>query len=86
MAQQKRNAPKLPAEAYQLAEMYHLGQPLKLYRANFTNGLGCVLAGPIMEIEKLLRVLPHPWRDKSRGYAHPYCRSIFLNLKIAVPR
>jgi hypothetical protein len=44
MAQQKRNAPELPAEAYQLAEMYRLGQPLKLYRANFTNGLGCVLA------------------------------------------
>ncbi len=44
MAHQKRNAPELPAEAYQLAEMYHLGQPLKLYRANFTDGLGCVLA------------------------------------------
>ena len=44
MAQQKRNAPELPAEAYQLAEMYHLGQPLKLYRANFTDGLGCILA------------------------------------------
>ena len=44
MAHRKRNAPELPAEGYQLAEMYRLGQPLKLYRANFTNGLGCVLA------------------------------------------
>lgn len=39
MAHQKRDAPELPAEAYQLAEMYRLGQPLNLYRANFTNGL-----------------------------------------------
>jgi hypothetical protein len=44
MAQQQRNTPELPTEAYQLSEMYRLGQPLKLYRANFTNGLGCVLA------------------------------------------
>ncbi len=44
MARQKRNAPELPAEAYQLAEMYRLGQPLKLHKANFTDGLGCILA------------------------------------------
>jgi len=44
MAHQKRHIPELPAEAYQLAEMYHLGQPLKLHRANFTDGLGCILA------------------------------------------
>src|SRR6266851_2772292 len=44
MVQQKRNAPELPVEAYQLAEMYHLGQPLKLHRAKFTDGLGCILA------------------------------------------
>ena len=44
IAQQKRHTPELPVEAYQLAETYRLGQPLHLYRANFTNGLGCVLA------------------------------------------
>ncbi len=58
MAHQKRNAPELPAEAYQLAEMYHLGQPLKLYRANFTNGLGCVLAilGFVVALETTSRL------------------------------
>ncbi len=25
-----------------------------------------------MEIKKFMRVLPHPGRDKSRGYAHLY--------------
>ncbi len=25
-----------------------------------------------MEMKKLLRVLPHPGRDESRAYAHPY--------------
>jgi len=25
-----------------------------------------------MEIKKFMRVLPHPERDESRGYAHPY--------------
>src|SRR6266851_607192 len=28
--------------------------------------------GAIMEIKKLPRVLPHPGRDESRGYTHPY--------------
>ncbi len=44
LAHPKGHTPELPAEAYQLAEMYHLGQPLKLHRANFTDGLGCILA------------------------------------------
>jgi hypothetical protein len=44
MTHGKRNTPELPTEAYQLAETHHLGSPLKMYRAHFTDGLGCLLA------------------------------------------
>jgi hypothetical protein len=44
MAHVKRNTPELPTEAYQFAETHHLGSPLKMYRAHFTDGLGCILA------------------------------------------
>ncbi len=46
MAHVKRNKPKLPAEAYQFAEIHHLGSALKMYRADFTDGPGCLLAIP----------------------------------------
>jgi hypothetical protein len=44
MAHAKRNTSELSVEAYQFAELHHLGSPLKMYRAHVTNGLGCVLA------------------------------------------
>jgi len=44
MANVKRNTPELPAEAYLFAGTHHLGSPLKMYRAHFTDGLGCILA------------------------------------------
>lgn len=44
MAHAKRTIPELPTEAYQFAETHHLGSPLKMYRAHFTAGLGCLLA------------------------------------------
>ena len=44
MAHGKRNTPELPTEAYQFAEIHHLGSPLKMFRAHVTDGLGCILA------------------------------------------
>lgn len=44
MAHVRRNTPELPTEAYLFAETHYLGSPLKMYRAHFTDGLGCILA------------------------------------------
>ncbi len=44
MAYGKRNTPELPTEAYHFAEIHHLGSQWKMYRAHFTDGLGCILA------------------------------------------
>jgi hypothetical protein len=43
VAHVKKNTPELPTEAYQFAEIHHLGLPLKMYTAHFTDGLGCIL-------------------------------------------
>ncbi|HEX9135175.1 MAG TPA: DUF6585 family protein [Ktedonobacteraceae bacterium] len=43
MAHEKSNKPEHSIEAYQFAEIHHLGTPLKTYRAHFTDGLGCTL-------------------------------------------
>ena len=37
MACGKKNTPRLPTEAYQLDETHHLGSPLNMYRAHFTD-------------------------------------------------